>query len=103
MSDLIKFNYQNIRFFVFSKAQVEEMIEATSLNIKGDIPSDVVIFKKMAESALVRLGKNLSQGSAADHVEAIVSWPKSGSIEGVILEIHEKWKVKKIDYLDALK
>lgn len=95
---MIEFNFQKSRFYVFSKKQVEEMFEVTPPS-----SSPAYDFKKAAEEILVELGKILSKESTADKKQVVISWPKSGSVEGVIMEIEEKWKAKKVEYLEALR
>lgn len=99
----ITHNYIKTRFYLFTKSQVDEMIEVDGLGLAGDIPTDKVLFKKMAETVLVKLGGKISKGSNADIVKAIISWPKSGSIGGVVLEVEEHWKDKLPKYIDLLK
>jgi hypothetical protein len=100
-NNTISHNSLKHRFLIFTKAQVEEMIEVN--DGEGTVPPTDTLFKIAAEAALHKIGNKVANGTTADVVEVKVSWPRSGSIEGVILEISEKWKDKLPKYLDLLR
>lgn len=98
------FIYCKQRSYVFTKAQINEMLEATGRQHQN---ISVLQYQSLAEEVLKELAAAISRGTTADTTEFVVDWPRTtdelAGIAKAAVSIIERWKKKDTKYLDLLR
>lgn len=98
------FTYCKQRSYVFTKAQISEMLEATGRQHQN---ISVLQYRTLAEEVLKELAAAIAKGTTADTTEYAVDWPLTtdelAGIAKAVVSIIERWKKKDTKYLDLLR